>query len=329
MAKCKPQKTESSKLIEALKFVSLAQHEKGSALKTFCQLSNGFATSSDGILTACHTIEEDLEARPHTLKLIAALNNCGKNISITQLEGNAITIKSGKYFAKIPCHDEEIVSYGPDQAVCPINNSIIEGFKKIGHLTAETGETVYQSSILMQSGSMISTNGFIGIEFWHGIDMPTIKVPKSFVSAICKVNKNLVSMGFSASSATFWFDDESWLKTQLFPDEWPDIIQAFTMPDLKVIDVPKMFYTAIEAVQDFAVDGREKGAVYISKFGISSHKNKSDGAVYNLTGIDGELLVGIRNLKNIQNCCNQMAFGADRIFFFGDNVRGVLMCMKD
>jgi len=41
------------------------------------------------------------------------------------------------------------------------------------------------------------------------------------------------------------------------------------------------------------------------------------------------LTVGIRQLKHIENSCKTLAFGEDRIYFFGDNVRGVLMGIKD
>jgi hypothetical protein len=320
----KKQRTDTLTLIDALKFISLAQHEKGSPLKTYCQLSDGFATSSDGILTASHKIEEDLEARPHTTKLIAALTNCGKNLSITQLENNVLAIRSGKYFAHVPCHDDEISKFVPDQPVCPISNSIKEGFAHIGHLSQEAAATVYQSSILLRSGSMISTNGIACLEYWHGIDLPTIVVPKSFVSAICKINKPLVNLGFSQSSVTFWFDDESWLKTQLFADPWPDIDQALNMAELSIIKRPLVFYKALRAVEDFVEDGREKGVVYLSEYGISSHLNRTEGACYDMKNL-GEIALSIRQLKNIETSCDQIAFDKHRLFFFGDKVRGVLM----
>lgn len=319
--------TESSSLIEALKFVNLAQHEKGSTLKTFCQLSDGFATSSDGILTASHKIEEDLEARPHTAKFISALNNCGKILSITQLENNMLTIKSGKYFANVPCHpnDEEISKFLPDKALYPITNAIRDGFKHIGHLTEEAGPTVYQSSILIRTGSMLSTNAMVLLEYWHGLDMPTIIVPKSFINAICKINKNIVMFGYSQSTVTFWFEDESWLKTQLFAGEWPDVDGILNMPEINLSDLPKGFYKALSAVEDFAEDGKEKGNVYLSELGISSHREQNQGANYELKGL-GNICVNIRQLKNIESSCKQVAFdNGQRILFYGENVRGVCM----
>ena len=321
-------KLETTNLVHALKFISLAQRDAtNNPLRAFCQLSGGFAASHDGILTAAHKIEEDLEARPHTAKLIAALNNCGKNLSITQLENNALIIRSGRYSAKIPCHDAEISPYFPDQYQIPISDIIKKGFNQIQHLASETGQTVYQSSILLQSGSMIATNAAVAIEFWHGIDIPTFAVPKSFVSAVCKITKPLVGAGFTSTTLTFWFEDESWLKTQLFADPWPDIASALNMPVLPILELPKNFYKGIAAVEEFSEEGKEKGHVWISENGISSHQNIDEGAFFEMPGL-GNITAGIRQLKNIESSCKQWAFGEDRIFFFGENTRGVLMGVK-
>lgn len=322
-----PRKTETSSLVEALKFISLAQRDNQNPLYKFCQLSGGFAASHDGILTAAHKIEEDLEARPHTQKLISALNNCGKNLSITQLESNNLVIKSGRYSAKVPCHDAEISAYLPDKSQFELSNIIRTGFDKIQHLTSDTGQTVYQSSILLQSGSMIATNAATAIEFWHGLNIPTLAVPKSFASAVCKIPKNIVSGGFTASTFTIWFNDESWLKTQLFADPWPDIAAALNMPALSILELPKNFYKGISAVEEFSEEGKEKGHVWISDKGISSHENIEEGAFFEMLEL-GNITVGIRQLKNIQSCCKQLAFGEDRIFFFGENTRGVVMGVK-
>ena len=323
-----PKKQIESNLVTALKFISLAQRDSNNnPFKEYCQLSNGFVTSCDGILTASHKIEEDLEARPHTAKFIAALNNCGKNLSITQLE-NTLVVRSGRYSAKVPCHDAETAKFEPDQPQVAISDVLKTAFSAIQHLANDAGTSVHESSILIKSGSMIATNGSTALEYWHGLDLPTIAVPKSFTMSICKIKKPLISAGFSNSTATFWFEDESWVKTQLFVDAWPDVAAAFNMPNLPILELPKSFYKALGAVEEFAEDGREKGFVRISEQGISSHKDVDDGAFFELPGL-GALTVGIRQLKHIENSCKTLAFGEYRIYFFDDNVRGVLKGIKD
>ena len=317
--------TPNDRLINALKFIAMAQKAKGSDLECFFRANGNQITASNGILTAGHIIEEELEAQPHTMKMIAALSNCGKNLSITQLEQNRIAIRSGKYSAQIPCCVQELDNYYPDPNEIQITDILRTGFELIGQLAQDVAQSVMTSSILLQSGSMVSTNGGTALEYWHGINLPTLVIPKSFASAVCRTKKKLSGLGFSNKSVTVWFEDGSWLKTQLFADSWQDVSGIFDAPeDIVIIDLPKKFYPAVHAVQDFAEEGKEKGNVYISDKGIGSHVDKEAGAFYAIPKL-GNICVPIRQLKNIERCCNQIGFyDKTKLYFFGDNLRGVM-----
>ena len=320
-----PRKKPTSPLIEALLFVLAAQKEKdiGPADYCYCQLSNGFVTASDGVVTASHPIEESLEAKPHTKKLLSALQNCGKKLSITQ-NNDTLAVRSGRYFATVPCYNEELLATDPDESAVPLDDSIKHGFKKIGFLALENGQNIAQCSVLIKSGSMIATNAVVAVEYWHGLDMPEIIVPKAFVTAIAKTKKAIVSMGFSKSSVTFWLDDGSWLKTQLFLDPWPDMSVVFNMPEeLTPEPVPTMLYRAIEAVEEFVPDGKDKGQFFLSDDGVRSHSKKGIGASYELKGL-GTISFNIKQFKNIRTCCDTIAFGDKFAWFFGENMRGVI-----
>jgi len=320
-----PRKKPTSPLIEALIFILAAQKEKdiGPANFCYCHLSNGFVTASDGVVTASHPIEENLEAKPHTKKLLSALQNCGKKLSITQ-KNDTLTIRSGRYFATIPCYNDELLPFNPDESVVPLNDSIKHGFKKIGFLALENGQNIAQCSVLIKSGSMIATNAVVAVEYWHGLDMPTVVVPKAFVTAIAKTKKSIHSMGFSKSSVTFWLEEGSWLKTQLFLDPWPDMTSVFNMPeDLTPEPIPKMLYKAIEAVEEFAPEGKDKGQVYLSDAGVCSHPKKGIGASYELKGLR-TISFNIKQLKHIRTCCDTIAFGEKLAWFFSENMRGVI-----
>ena len=317
--------TQNDRLISALKFIGMAQKNKGSEVECFFRASANQITASNGILTAGHLIEEELEAQPHTMKLIAALSNCGKNLSITQLNENSIVVKSAKYSAQIPCCAVKLDEYSPDPAEIPITNIIKTGFGLINQLAQDVAQTVMTSSVLLQSGSMVSTNGGTALEYWHGINLPTLVIPKSFTSAVCRAKKTLTHLGFSNKSVTVWFEDGSWLKTQLFAEAWQDVLGIFDAPaDVVITELPKKFYHAVTAVQDFSEEGKEKGHVYISDKGIGSHADKEIGAFYAMPKL-GNICVPIRQLKNIEKCCKQIGFYDNtKLYFFGENLRGVM-----
>lgn len=326
----KPKEAQSSSLVTALKFISAAQRDAGSPMRVFCRLKDGYAMASDGILTACHKIEEDLDARPHTGKLLSALSHCGKNLSITQLENNQLAIKSGKFFAHVPCcAEDDLPEFEPDQPIAPIDDNIKTGFKRIAHLAQEGAQTIILSSILLSTGSMRATNGSVILEFWHGLSLPTLAIPKIFASAVSGVASPLVQFGFSASSVTFWFEDGSWLKSQLFAEQWPDLGDVFGPGQVSTpFPLPAKFYEALRSVEDFCVDGAEKGIVWISPEGISSHKNFKDGASYQLPGLYNGVFA-VRQLKNIEGCCEKIYFQDHSAYFWGDKVRGIIMGVQD
>ena len=64
------------KLLDALKFVQLAQKLDGETHETHCRFGYNTISAFNGITGAGVLAEHDLIATPHTYKLIAALNRC-------------------------------------------------------------------------------------------------------------------------------------------------------------------------------------------------------------------------------------------------------------
>ena len=154
---------------------------------------------------------------------------------------------------------------------------------------------------------MVASNAIVAIEFWHGVDLPTLILPKIFVSAVHASQKTPTAIGFSESSATFWFSDTQWSKTQLYGEPWPEIAYIFDMPTIDVLPIPKKFFDGVRSVEDFCENGREKGHVHLSESGISSHKDGEDGATFAMKGLK-PLCFNVRQLKNIEKACQTIAF---------------------
>ena len=157
--------------------------------------------------------------------LIDALSKCDENFSLTQLDNNRLSIKSGKFKAVVPCLDPTLMQEAlPDPMIAQINNSFKLAVEAVGVLASENAQHILTASVLMNGASVISTNRVMLLEYWHGLDLPSnIPLPKQFVAALVKTKKNLIGFGFSRSSATFYFEDTSWIRTQLYNDEWPDV----------------------------------------------------------------------------------------------------------
>ena len=328
MAKPRKQK-ETSSLLKALNFVAKAQKEVGTPLQTHCYIQNNFVTATDGILTAGHAIEEDLVCCPHTYRLLNAISHCGQQLSITQLENTRLSIKSGKFNAFVPCLPEPVTIITPDVYCGAISDVIREGFSRIQHLAIDGAERAVLASVLLTANTMASTSGFVILEFWHGIDLPALVLPKPFVQAICNTDKKIVGFGFSQSSCTFWFEDQSWIKTQLYADPWPDISQVLNV-ETKPEPLAKGFYDALRVVEDFAEEGKEKGSVYFSEAGMRTGKDDTDGASYAFKGLPVGMGFKIKQLKQVENAMEQVWFDikGGKAYFFGVMVRGCIMAVR-
>lgn len=313
-------------LIDALKFVSVAQKDKGAPNETHCIMLGRFVAAFDGVLAAGHAISEDIAACPQTAGMIHALERCGSVYSVTQFD-TGIAIKSEKFRAVIPCVDRGILNIPTlDNPCADITDALKEGFKTIVDLAADKADTVAQASILLRSQTMMATNGKILIEYWHGIDLPpNMIIPKAAAIAILKTNKPLAKLGYSGGSVTFYFADNSWLRTQCYAEGWP--IEAYDKgltANTHQEPIPEGLFIAIDAIAKFSEDGK----VYLWEKGlVSSSPHPEIGATYETVGIRHNCAVLYDSLKFIQPLAKTIDFNGPNgnVYFIGERTRGVMV----
>lgn len=313
----------SSALIAALKFVSVAQRDTGQPFQTHSVLTNNTVVAFDGTVAAGHRIEEDLHACPHTLRLIDALAKCGESLSITQLDGERLSIKSDRFKAFVPCVASNIIDVPlPDPPCAVIDDRLKRGFEVVSVLASDNAQHVVTASILLRAGSMLATNRQVMLEYWHGIDLPPgIVLPKAGVTAVMKAAKPLAKFGFSDRSATFYFEDGSWIRSQLYSEAWPNVDNVLNQRS-NPWPLPELFYKGLDAIMSFS----ENGIVYFTPNVLRSHPSDGIGASYEITGLPGGVAYNAKHLKIVEPYVKTIDFvGADGIsYFFGENVRGAI-----
>lgn len=321
-------KTESSSLLRALDFVSLAQRDKGAPYQTHVVLRNRTAVSFDGVLAAGHLIDEDLNACPHTLTLLAALRKATGVLSVTQLANTKLSVRSGKFRATVPCLPDAVIpGIAPDPQVGIIDNRIRIGLEMVSPFIIENSQRVVMASALIRANSILATNGHVLMEYWHGIDMPPgLIVPKVFINALSKIKKNLIGFGFSQSSFTVYFEGDCWLKTQLYNERWPDCDSILAKPH-NPQPLPPTFFEALDTVAEFADDHR----IRLHNGKITTHADADTGASYEVEGLVADVVLNARHLAPLDGLIKSIDFnGTDNItFFYGDNLRGALSQLKD
>jgi len=316
---------EEMPLLAALKFIALAQHETGAPNQVNCRLLDNSITAYDGVLACGAYLPETVPAIcPNTMQLIKAMEKAS-DVSALSFETNSIIVKTNKFRAIVPCvPGTDLMFIYPDQPLYELTNNFRSAAMTAAIWTKENAQTVVAASIMLRPGSCVGTNGRALIEVWHGVDMPSgLIVPKTFIDALGKVKKNITRFGFSDTSLTIWFDDNSWLKTQLYSEQWPniDLFLAYTetaKPEL----VTKEFWEAIKTISVFSEDGR----IFMNEGFVCSHKSTAKGAEYKLKGLPSDQSYDFKLLLAISELATSFDWeGNDRVTcFFGDKLRGVL-----
>lgn len=314
----------AASLIEALKFISVAQKKAGTAQQQFCYLVNHWAVASNEVLLVATKIEEDLNACPHTLQLLDALGKCKDELSIVQLSPETLAINSDKFKALIPCISSEELNLGaPDPLCAAITDVLKEAFAKVAPLAAEGAPNAVLACVLLQANTVVATTGFAMVEAWHGIDLPPgLMIPKASIQAVIKSQKVLTGFGYSQSSVTFYFEDESFIKSQLYAERFPNY-EPIIGCEGEFKTLPREFFTAVHAIESFS----ENGVVYFEKGLMSAKEDSSAGTTFRINHLPEGMAFYSKKLIQIEKVIQKVSFDTEskKMFFVGDNLRGVLM----
>lgn len=320
----------SNAFADALKFCSLILKDHGTINETHVHIKDNWITAFNGTLAVGHKVNNDLHACPQIKLSIEALSKCGQNIAITQLDNNRLSIKSDKFKAIIPCITTDLLAVAiPDPPVADIDNRLKEAFEICGLLNTSDGQLIYAVSVLMNGQSLIaSLSGQMLIEYWHGISLPTgLAIPKAFIQPLNKINKKLTKFGFSQSSITLYFEDDSWIKSQLYAEHWPDIAHVFDCKS-NPWPVPVDFWKAVAAVAPFG-----EGTVTFHDGKLSSHADLNAGAEFDVSGLVGGPVYPARQLAFLQPWATHADFQAQgangpMLYAIGKNARAVIAGIK-
>lgn len=316
--------------LAALEFVSLAQKNIGTALQTHCIVKDGWCVASDSVLTMGTPVSEDFASCPQTSRLIAALKRCDDKIAFTQLDTDRLSIKSGKLTVKVPCAPIDQMSIlWADPQIAPLGAPFVDACKVISHLAADGGQAVHLSSLLGRGQTLRATTGRVLVEYWHGFETPPYWVlPKPAVTALIKSNKELVGMGFNGRSATFHFEDKSWLKTQLFEDRWPNGDSLFDKAPTARTLIPVGLFEAVDVISEFS---NPASKVRFLDNMIELDGLENEHAEYALDGVRPGVMFGLRDLQAISKMTKTLDYvHMDRAALFThDNLRGLISMAYD
>lgn len=315
-------------LHDAVQFCSLASHDDGAPNETHIVIRDKWAQCFDGTVAASAPIIEDIEATPRTKLMLAALAKCGQSLNITQLENNRLSVKSNSFRAIVPCLDPTLLAMvPPDAPRGQISNEFLNALEIAVSLIETNGMRPTDISVCTLSGSVIATDGAMMLEAWHGIDMPQgLMIPKATIVALSKTKKQLAQFGFSDRTITFFFTDDTWMRSQLIQGEYP-VTGAQRLLNEQSNQQPILagFREALTALAPFS----ENGYVTFDEGLLCAHTTSETGATYNVTGLPRlECRYAIEYLQlmlKYATTVDMQSSNKDCMMFYGDKVRGIIM----
>lgn len=307
----------SSGLIRALKFMELSGSEH-------CFIGSNQITAYSESIAVGHPIEEDLNAIAHIKYLKNALLKSPTQTKITQLELSKLQVDTGEFTVYVNA-GAEYAHTSPDAFVMQLPASLGQAMVALLPLVGTSGDNPALGSILLRSGSMFATNRRVLAEYWHGIDLPVLNIPKELVKVVAKSKKNLSGFGFSENSITFYFTDGSWAMGRLVKGSWFEPTEFFN-PNAKLVDIPKDFAQGISAIKPFV----DAGKIYFPGNAVCSHK-EYNGAKFNLANPTPEAIFALKDFEWILANFSWFDCNTDsgRWYFFGENIRCVLASIEE
>lgn len=344
MPKLRKQKVEQSKLLKAMQFLSVCQKsDADNDAQMHCSLLNHTAVAFDGILAAGIMIDENLDACPHTQRLILALSRCGPTFQIIQLTPETLQVRSDGFEAFIPCcKRERLTAVNPDTGNIPVTGALTSAIETVAPLASDKADVLEAASIKIDVNSVLATNREMILEAWHSCKLPfgDLLIPKIAAIALGKIKKQVIAIGIRPNIAalfpdskdknlheamTFWFEDNSWLRTNLHKGKWRDKAGGLLkLPSDKARTIPASFFETVAKVLPFSEDGQ----IYCAEGRVSSHGYDKQGAGYSLPVTDGPV-------NKIYSGKNLLLAGKlstiidehqvkDATLFFGANTRSVV-----
>jgi len=320
---------EAAKLLEALKFVAIAQKKAGTPYQTHCVIKDGYLFGFDGVVTVGTPLNIDLNCCPHTYNLMQALAHCGADLTITNETLN-LTIKSGKYKSVIDCYPiESMVINAPDEKFVEVTDGFTNGLRLAAKvaLNDAAGTRAILKSVYLTSNVIAATDSFHLIEYWHGVPgIPPVLLPKRTAEIVAGCTKQLTHIGGSSHSITFHFDDGSYVRSGLIDGLYPNYENLLAF-DGVALPPPDDFFDAVKKVSAF----NESGKIYMTGGKICSKVTPELGSSFDVDNIPEQAAFNSNYILDLQECFSLMAFTkterGDFIHFFGDNVRGVMSGM--
>jgi DNA polymerase III sliding clamp (beta) subunit (PCNA family) len=315
-------------MLDSLKFVMGAVSTKDFHPElTHFRIQGGHVRGYNGTIALSSPLPLDITCNPKAEPLVKAIQSCYSDeaVTVSLLNSGRLSIKSGKFKALIPCLESSSFDTFPEGEYYTIDGErFLKALKMIYPFIGSDASRPWAMGTLLLNESIFATNNILLIEYWLGYQFPVCCcIPRLAVSELLRIKENPVAIQVGATSITFHYENDRWLRTQLFDAKtWPDltkVLKAESAPQ----PIDKEVFEAIRTVKPF-ID--KVGLVYLTDGLMHTHMDMEQGAQYQIpTVVDSAY--NAEMLLTIEGVAQEIDWSTypKPCLFFGDRLRGAII----
>ena len=318
-------------ILDSLKFVQGAVAKKDFLpAMTHFVIENKQVRSFNGTIALCCDIPIDFNFKPKAETFVKAIENCKESTELSLTSAGRLKVVSGKFKAFIDCIDENTMHAKPEGERFELNGeTFLKAMKTLEPIVSNDATRPWSNGILLKDCSAFATNNIVLAELWTGTVFPiTINIPGLAIRELIRINRPPVYGQFTETSATFHFDNTSWLRTQLLESTWPDLSRILDRtPDSKPVMLNSKFFEALEYLKPFS---DKLGRVYFKDGIVRTNECENEGALYEIPEFSHEGIFQIEMLNLLEPIAKTIHFESSLLpsIFYGDNIRGAIAGMR-
>lgn len=323
-------------MLSALKFVqgAIGKRDYIPAITHFL-IEDGRVIAFNGNMALSSPIPLDINCMPKANDLIKALSNCCDTITMSLTTTGRLKVQSGAFKAFVQCTTAEAPHPKPSGESVAIDGEVLmEALTTLSPFVGTDASRLWMNGILLDGNSAYATNNTILVQYWTGFNLPfKLNIPRQTVNEMLRIGQVPLTTQADNSSATFHYEGDRWIRTQLFSDNWPDLDKILSV-ESNPKPISDDIFKGLETIKPF-VDG--SGRFYIRRGKVWTHdpdleEHVDAGASYDISDATTDAMFNIEMFLILKNRIDtidlsKFADGKPCPFFKG-NLRGVIVGMK-
>lgn len=317
-------------MIDALNFVKGAVAKKDFVpVLTHVNINDGIIQAYNGRVLLSSPIDLDLNCSPRAVPFIKAVQTCKDSIAMNITPTGRLSVKSKGFKTLIECSQDPFptAQLQGERIELP-GEGFLEALRYLEPFIAEDDSRQWARGILFNGRTANATNNIVMLQLWLDYKFPVkINLPHQAVTELLRIKQEPVAMMVDENQATFIYENDRWLRSQLYNTEWPDIDKLYASLVDDAQPIPPGLFEAMREVQPFA---DEMARVYLSedKVATSPHDEVATSSI--VEGLAGESIYNIGQFLLLEKVATKFNFNGwpKPAIFYGDKLRGALVGIK-